>query len=372
MAANPTNLQEEVDSQRKLIKADGYSISIGELVSMYKEKDLDIHPAFQRFFRWELEQKSRWIETLLLGIPAPPIFVAQRHDGVWDVVDGLQRLSTIFEFMGILRNESGQLRPPLVLQRTRYLGFLDNVTWETAPNAFTDEQRRFLKREKIDVKIVKRESDDAGKYELFQRLNTGGSALSDQELRNCMLVSIDSTFFDWINELANHPAFVETVPIPDRLKKERFDLELILRFILFRNIDTVQFAGLRSINEFITDTMLISVKNTGFDRDTEELIFKQVFDQLASALGDRAFCKYNSDKQDFSGAFLVSAYEVIAMGLGYSGEPRKAFSSSDDLRQFIIDNIWTASGSVVSRSGESTVARLPRTLAKGREVFKSR
>src|SRR6478672_9756366 len=101
------SLQKEIDTQRRQIKADGYPISIGELASMYKEGDLDIHPAFQRFFRWDIDQKSRWIESILLGIPTPSVFVAQRKDGVWDVVDGLQRLSTIFEFMGILKNREG-------------------------------------------------------------------------------------------------------------------------------------------------------------------------------------------------------------------------------------------------------------------------
>src|SRR5262249_30131097 len=100
-------------------------MSIGELANMYRDGDLDIHPAFQRFFRWDANQKSRWIESLLLGIPTPSVFVAQRKDGVWDVVDGLQRLSTIFEFMGILRDDKGQLKPPLVLEGTRYLPSLE-------------------------------------------------------------------------------------------------------------------------------------------------------------------------------------------------------------------------------------------------------
>jgi hypothetical protein len=369
--ASALSLQKEIDQQRKLVKADGYPMSIGELANMYRDSDLDIHPAFQRFFRWGSEQKSRWIESLLLGIPTPSIFVAQRQDGVWDVVDGLQRLSTIFEFMGILRDEKGQLLPPLSLQGTRYLPSLEGTSWETAPYALTEDQRRFLKREKLDVKIVKRESDEAGKYELFQRLNTGGSALSDQELRNCMLVSIDSSFFDWINKLATSPPFIETVPLPDRLLQERFDLELVLRFILFRNIDLNEFKGIRSINEFITDKMLETVSNKSFDRKGEETTFNTVFTKIAEAMGDGAFCKYNFTKNHFSGAFLVSAFEIIAMGMGNSTPKRKKFSSPADLRDFVVGKIWQSTDAVVSKSGESAVARLPRTLKLGRELFKA-
>src|SRR6266699_3080952 len=91
-------LQQEIDKTRAEIRSDGYAISVSEWMSIYEKGELDIHPEFQRFFRWSLRQKSRLIESLLLGIPIPQIFVAQRPDGVWDVVDGLQRLSTIFEF----------------------------------------------------------------------------------------------------------------------------------------------------------------------------------------------------------------------------------------------------------------------------------
>ncbi len=102
-----TTLQMEIDRARAEIRTDGYPISIGEWMSIYEKKEIDVHPEFQRFFRWSSRQKSRLIESILLGIPIPQIFVAQRPDGVWDVVDGLQRLSTIFQFTGILHNEQG-------------------------------------------------------------------------------------------------------------------------------------------------------------------------------------------------------------------------------------------------------------------------
>lgn len=90
------DLQQEIDARRAEIRTDEYAMSIGEWISLYENKELDIHPEFQRFFRWSIWQKSRLIESILLGIPIPTIFVSQRKDGVWDVVDGLQRLSTIF------------------------------------------------------------------------------------------------------------------------------------------------------------------------------------------------------------------------------------------------------------------------------------
>ena len=150
-------LQEEIDKTRAEIRSDGYAISVGEWISIYDKGELDIHPEFQRFFRWSLRQKSRLIESLLLGIPIPQIFVAQRPDGIWDVVDGLQRLSTIFEFAGILLDEKGKKLPPLTLEATTYLPSLVNRSWENArhPNqSLTTAQRLLIKRAKISVSII--------------------------------------------------------------------------------------------------------------------------------------------------------------------------------------------------------------------------
>ena len=82
------SLTAEIAKHRAEIRSDAYSMSVGELVSMYKENELHIRPQFQRLFRWSPFQKSRFIESILLGIPIPSIFVYQRPDGVWDVIDG--------------------------------------------------------------------------------------------------------------------------------------------------------------------------------------------------------------------------------------------------------------------------------------------
>jgi hypothetical protein len=204
-------LQEEIDKTRAEIRSDGYAVSIGEWLSIYEKGELDIHPEFQRFFRWSPRQKSRLIESLLLGIPIPQIFVAQLPDGVWDVVDGLQRLSTIFEFAGILQDEQKKTMLPLTLEPTTYLPSLGGRRWEDENNpdqSLTMTQRLLIKRAKINVSIILKESDEMAKYELFQRLNTGGSMLSDQEVRNSLLVMMNLPLYKWIRALSRDHNFV--------------------------------------------------------------------------------------------------------------------------------------------------------------------
>ncbi len=88
-------LNEEIAERRSEIRSDGYPMSIGELMNLYRDGELDIHPEFQRFFRWSDEQKSRLVESILLGIPIPSVFVSQREDGVWDVMPRCFHVSTL-------------------------------------------------------------------------------------------------------------------------------------------------------------------------------------------------------------------------------------------------------------------------------------
>ena len=99
-------LQKEIDLMAKAIKTDNYPMSIGELSNLYQDGDLKINPIYQRMFRWDIAQQSALIESILLNIPIPPIYVYQNENGKWNLIDGQQRLSTIFKFMGILKKES--------------------------------------------------------------------------------------------------------------------------------------------------------------------------------------------------------------------------------------------------------------------------
>lgn len=124
-------LKDEIESAQRLVKTDAYQMSVGEVINMYKDEELVINPDFQRLFRWEIGQKSKLIESLLLGIPLPSIFVFEKEDSKWELIDGLQRVSTLLEFMGELKDPAtGELRPPTALVATKYLPSLDKAVWE--------------------------------------------------------------------------------------------------------------------------------------------------------------------------------------------------------------------------------------------------
>lgn len=363
-------LQEEIDTARAEIRTDGYPVSLGEWISLYERNELDIHPEFQRFFRWSPKQKSRLIESILLGIPIPPIFVAQRADGVWDVVDGLQRLSTILQFVGILRHENGEMVEPLTLEPTKYLPSLGGHRWEHPDSpemSLTMAQRLIIKRAKIHASIILRESDEKAKYELFQRLNTGGSPLSDQEVRNSILVMMNRDLYRWMGGLAADGAFQECIALTDRTLEEKYDMELVLRFLVFRTMPEQELNKIGDMGDFLTDKAIAIAEQGNFDTVAEEKAFRATFSVLQQQLGSDAFRRYDWNKARFVGGFSVSAFEAVALGLGFNYGNADAFSSDLAAK---VQQLWREPEFIEnSGSGVRASSRVPKIVPYGRRLF---
>ncbi|WET40732.1 DUF262 domain-containing protein [Citrobacter enshiensis] len=319
-----TILQEQINEARVHVHTDSYPMSIGELVNLYEDGELDIHPEFQRVYRWTDEQKSKLIESILLGIPLPSIFVAQRSDGIWDVVDGLQRLSTILSFQGKLRDERNNLCDPLTLSATKYLPGLKGMKWDSPDDLDHEidiEVKRIFKREKIDIKIIKKESEGDTKFELFQRLNTGGTKLSDQEVRNCMLLMVNNQAYYWLKDLSTYPDFNMSLPLTEKQEEESYGLELAFRYIVHRhNNDDIKKAH-TDVGPYL-DAELNAIFKVGseFDYASERVIFHKTFSLLASALGDDAFKKFNHNKEKYEGAISLPVFEAISFGVSKAVE----------------------------------------------------
>jgi hypothetical protein len=304
---------EEVEKGRKEIRTDDYAMSVGEWVSMYESGDLDIHPEFQRFFRWTDEQKSNLVESILLGIPLPPIFVSQRDNGVWDVIDGLQRLSTIFQLMGIFIDHNGKKHEALKLSKTKYIPSLEGATWD-GDNCIPSELKRILRRSKLSVSIILRESDENTKYDLFERLNTGGTKLSNQEVRNCILVMVNQDFYDWIRTLAEDENFVTTTALSEKNLQEAYDTELVLRFLLFVDAAEDELKSVGDVGVYLSTKMVELAKDTEYNRNYWESRFRNVFKVLAEQCSDSAFKRYSTEKQRHEGGFVISQYEAVTAG----------------------------------------------------------
>lgn len=309
------SLESEIELARKQVVSDGYEMSFGEVMSLYQQREITISPDFQRLFRWDLSRKTRFIESLLLGIPIPPIFVYQDEDGVWELIDGLQRLSTVLEFAGLLVGNDGELRPPSVLEGTHFLPSLAGRRWDPLGEDVDDgigrAQQLQVKRARIRVEILKQESDPQAKYELFQRLNTGGASLSEQEVRNCVAVMINRAFHEWLLERASLPQFRTTIAQTDTARERQMETELALRFFAFRNVPYTP--GL-DVHEYLDDALFkLAGPEATVNLTSEAGVFTRTFTLLETAMHDRVFRKW--DGTAFTGKFLMSLYEVVATGV---------------------------------------------------------
>ena len=308
------SLQEEISARASQIYRESYQMSIGELINLYRDEELDIHPEFQRVFRWSEYQKTKLIESIMLNIPIPPIFVSQNDDGVWDVIDGVQRLSTIFEFVGVFKDENGKLTPSMTLQKTDYLPSFAGVKWENEnPElSFTKEQQLLFKRSRIDIIIMKRESDPVAKYELFQRLNTGGTKLSDQEVRNCLMIMTNKAFYEFIIKLSKTESFVNCLPISDRRTDEQYHLELLLRMLIPEYIDWNRLSQYTDFSQLL-DKETMNLCALDLDYSSIQIRFSGTFDLLYGLFDENAFKKYNGVKH--SGPVMAAAFQPIATGV---------------------------------------------------------
>lgn len=351
----------EVLKSRQEYVTDGYSMSIGEIVSNYKEGEIIINPEFQRKFRWSPQLRSRLIESILIGVPLPSIFVYQTEQGKWEVVDGVQRISTILEFMGELKNEEGEKLPASILIKTNMLPSLEGMTWEQIPK---EPLQIDFRRTKLEVKIIKSTSHQNAKFEVFQRLNYS-SVLSGQEFRNAVLIMLDKKLYEWLKVQAEYMTYNECLDLTERWKDEQYHYELVLRLYIFSLFVE---KPIYKVDDFLNDNFLYNEDNSlihkiqrgEFIVDSEKEKFFKTFRLLFKAKGKDVFKKEGKGTQ-----FLESYFEAIAIGL-YSNLDSYSESELDiDIIKKKIENIE----SQIPKAA-NTSSRIPLTVKFGKEYFK--
>lgn len=365
------SLEKEIQKARKEIVSDGYDMSLGEVMNLYRDGELKVNPEFQRLFRWDITRKTRFIESILLSIPIPPIFVFQDKDGSWELIDGLQRLSTILEFSGALKGPDGEKVTPSTLEGTKFLPSLANKRWQVwsgNDSAIDKSMQMQIKRARIRVEILLKESDENAKYELFQRLNTGGARLSEQEVRNCVAVMINPPLYKRLKKLAAIDDFITTVNQTEQALEKQAGVELVLRYFAFKLYPYKK--GL-DVHEYLDEALVHISKDEDIDWDVEEGLFRKTFGLLNEALGDRAFKRW--DGAHFSGKFLMSLYEVIAFGVAQNLKEIDRRGRDDQVKHIIsrAKKLWEDSTfEKNSGAGIRGTTRLANLLPMAKGFFK--
>ena len=270
--------------------------------------------------------------------------------------------------MGILKDLDGELVKPLNLLETTYLPALKGLLWDTDHQVhnFPDDLKRVVKRSKIHVSIILKESDEKTKFDLFQRLNTGGSQLSPQEVRNCILVMENQNFYEWVRSLSRYDSFVQTIALSDKLLAESYDMEQVLRFLILAEATEKNLAAVGDLGGYLDTKMIEFAKDQNFDKAGWQRRFCSTFDCLAKTIGQNAFRRYSVEKERHEGGFLVSQFEAVTCGVAWNLERG---TLRNDLGVGIAD-IWLAddyTGWV--GSGITAARRLRRTVPFARQHF---
>lgn len=304
------------DEQVAKVRTQGKDYSLNELMSMHEEGELIINPEYQRLFRWSEEKESRFIESLILELPLPPIFVIEIEDGKYELIDGLQRISTYFHFRGKLNAPHRDIKKgdKLRLSECDIVPVLNGFTYDDLPRALEIK----LKRQAVRVEILRKESDKRLRYHMFKRLNAGGVELEEQEIRNCTIRLLGNTFNEFMIRCSEIPAFRECISsVSETQIEKRFDQELVLRFFAMKNWRD---SYVRESGSFLTE-YLEAISDTPpwllFNTADEQKVFNKTFQVLNAALGSEAFDMVvkRSDGVQSMYSFSVLHYEAFTLGL---------------------------------------------------------
>lgn len=302
-----SKLIENVDNQIIRIRTKSLDVSFNELYDMYKNGELKIAPDYQRLFRWGEEKQSRFVESLILEMPVPPIFVIETEDGIYELIDGLQRISSYLHFRGERLGETED--DSLVLTGCDIVQELNGLSFEKMPKTLQIK----IKRSFVRMEVIKKESETALKYHMFKRLNTGGELLSAQEIRNCTIRLLGAKGIEFLEECSSNRDFRSAIARlgADKMKT-KYDQELVLRFFAIKNdIDNYKYP----VTEFLTRYLeQMTIGTDFFDYSKEREIFKNTFKFINENWGDCAFSG-RTPSGTIKNEFVLYLFDGIAISL---------------------------------------------------------
>ncbi len=343
-------LESQLEQTRNSLSTDRLDMSFGEIMSMYEREEIIIDPDFQRLFRWDTYQKTRFIESILIGIPIPPIFVAEDVNGRWELVDGLQRISTIFSFFGILR--SMPEKNNWIMCKGDIATDLENLACKDLPLKF----QLNIKRASCRVEIIKWNSAFDMRYELFNRLNTGGSELTDQEIRNAIFRGVSKDFNSFLRRCAENSDFLNLIQPTERQLEQLYMDELVLRFCSLTDFK-------EELSENISQHMTTYMKNAVSELEKVpnlELSFNETIKILAP-IGKDVFRGSNN-------VFSTSLFDCVMVGITkYIDRYKK--ERTDQIISKIDELKKSESFKKASGSASASKSRILKRIEVANEIF---
>lgn len=317
----------EIATVKRKVYTDQGDPEIESLHGKFKRGKLIVQPDFQRYFVWDIKKSSRLIESAMMDIPIPVIYLSEEKDGKEYVIDGQQRLTAFFSFIDGKLPDNKDFK----LAGLKIFKELNGKYFKELKDDLQDKVRYC----KIRTITFRQESDRDLKFEIFERLNTGAVSLNDQELRNCIY---RGTYNALLRDLSRDNDFVFLLGIknPDKRMK---DVELVLRFASFYNSTYLNYRP--PIGKFLNDHME-EFQNISESKASEiRTAFKNSMAIIKSLLGTNAFRRfYIGDKNNPNGywepqKFNASLYDILTYTFARE-DKNKVYQNLDSIREALI------------------------------------
>lgn len=258
---------------------------IKDLYDDWKSGDLDPRPAFQRGYVWDNKKASRLVESVLMHVPIPVVYTAELQDSREIVIDGQQRLLSLFGFMD---GEFPKNKEQFKLSGLEVLPELNGTTYK--------EWQRNIQREFCNYTLpmitISKESDSNVRFEIFERLNTGSVKLNDQELRNCIYRGPYNDFCRCLAKNEDFRCILNSPAISERM----LDVELVLRFLAFQHTNYLMYKS--SMKKFLNNEIQEHLNLSEEKKKQLEAVFKKSVELIRTIFGEKAFRRLSvgSDK----------------------------------------------------------------------------
>lgn len=268
---------QEIPKEVRKLRTQSYDKSVKDTVGMIEDGDIILDPDYQRNYVWDNKKASLLVESILINVPIPLIYVSEEENGEWSVVDGLQRLNSLSRYY------NGDFK----LSGLEVLTELNGLKYEQ----LNSKAQRVLNSGNLRIVTISYESHQEIKYDVFMRLNRGSVKLKEQELRNCLY---RGSFNDFLKKIAKNKEFLQILKLKEPHK--RFDdIELVLRYLaLSDNYDIEKGEVLNykaTMKSFLNYYMDLNKKTNDLRMSAFSDKFNDTIFKVVSVFGMNAFRK---------------------------------------------------------------------------------
>ena len=306
-----TNSLEKIEEIKRVF-TDKRDFPLSTIREMFADGDIIPQPDFQRDYVMDDKRASKLVESLLMGIPIPTVYLCEENDGTYSIIDGQQRMTS---FVRYLNND-------FALKGLEELIELNGKKFKDLDKTY----QRTLKSSSLNSIILTRESQEL-KYEIFARLNQGSLKLKPQELRNCIY---RGTFNNLLESIAENNKLLPIL-FQEENRRKNYQ-EYILRFFALRNYLEYSSSMTKTMNNYMSRHQNDGEKEI----ESARKLFNRTIDIVKQVFGDTAFCVYDRVKKDFVKKFSGPVYDSIIIACSYF-DNHDLIAHSDEIRNQVLE-----------------------------------